>query len=109
MFSDHVHFFAPNTKSGSKLSKDSPKVYKQFKTWKIDTSNKFNQRVSALDKIKFDENIQIRDEAFAIGTLANCSGCITPWRTILTCEENYDMFYGERNLHDDTIFIIHII
>ena len=28
---------------------------------------------------------------------ANCSGHITPWNTVLTCEENYDMFYGERD------------
>ena len=27
-----------------------------------------------------------------IGTLANCSGAVTPWNTVLTCEENYYLF-----------------
>ncbi len=80
------------------------RVYKNFKTWKIDLNNKFNHRVSALDKITFDNNINIKGSSIAIGTLANCSGGITPWRTILTCEENYDMFYGERNLSDGSIY-----
>ena len=30
-----------------------------------------------------------------MGTFANCSGGVTPWGSILTCEENYDSFYGE--------------
>jgi len=79
------------------------KVYKDIKTWKIDINDKFNQRVDALDEINFDNNKIIEGSSIAIGTLANCSGGITPWRTILTCEENYDMFYGERNLIDRTI------
>ena len=80
------------------------RVYKNFKTWKVDLNNKFNHRVNALDKIDFDNNIKIKGSSTAIGTLANCSGGVTPWRTILTCEENYDMFYGERNLNNGSIY-----
>ena len=58
---------------------------------------------SALDKIDFDNDTTIEGSKTAVGTLANCSGHITPWNTVLTCEENYDMFYGERNRKDGKI------
>ena len=64
--------------------------------WQIDLSADENKRVSALDKIPFDDQIIIQGSNTTVGTLANCSGHITPWNTVLTCEENYDMFYGER-------------
>lgn len=41
------------------------------------------------------------------GTLANCSGGKTPWGSILTCEENYQDFYGDIAYNDagETSFI----
>lgn len=31
----------------------------------------------------------LQDARGLAGTLANCSGCHTPWQTVLTCEENF--------------------
>jgi len=32
------------------------------------------------------------------GSFGNCSGCHTPWETVLSCEENYQDYYGEHSL-----------
>lgn len=39
--------------------------------------------------------------AWVAGSMGNCSGCRTPWDTVLSCEENYQDFYGEHSLIAD--------
>lgn len=60
-----------------------------------------NRRLTAKTEIPFDWHEPIMGTTSAIGTFANCSGGVTPWGTILTCEENYDMFYGETDYSSD--------
>jgi secreted PhoX family phosphatase len=66
----------------------------QYK-WEVIHNDKHNRRLTGKTEIPFDWHEPIAGSTTAIGTFANCSGGITPWGTILTCEENYDMYYGE--------------
>ena len=63
--------------------------------WRVVKNDPYNRRITAKTPIKLNWNTPICGKTTAIGTLANCSGGITPWNTFLTCEENYDAFYGE--------------
>ncbi|MEL7118305.1 MAG: alkaline phosphatase PhoX [Bacteroidota bacterium] len=65
--------------------------------WQMIKNSDYNRRISGQTPIKFNWDEPIAGKTEAIGTLGNCSGGVTPWGTILTCEENYDQFYGERN------------
>ena len=65
--------------------------------WKLVKDDPQNRRVSGHTLIPFNWDEKIAGKDKAVGTLANCSGGVTPWGTILTCEENYDGFVGERN------------
>lgn len=73
--------------------------------WEVVEGDEHNRRLNGFTKIPFNWPYRIRGGRKAMGTMANCSGGITPWGTILTCEENYDSFYGERNLEDDSLTI----
>lgn len=63
--------------------------------WKLVHNSKYNRRLTANSKIPFSNNYKIQGSKFAMGTLANCAGGTTPWDTVLTCEENYNKFFGE--------------
>ncbi len=65
--------------------------------WRMVKNDPFNRRVTGLTEIPFNWHEPIHGSKTAIGTIGNCAGGVTPWGTILTCEENYHMFYGERN------------
>ncbi len=64
--------------------------------WTMVKNSEFNRRITARTRIPFRwKKGKEFLEGSAVGTLANCSGGVTPWGTILTCEENYDAFYGD--------------
>lgn len=63
--------------------------------WNLDLNSPFNRRVSGQTKIPFNGDRAIAGKRYATGTLGNCAGGKTPWNTFLTCEENYQYFYGE--------------
>jgi secreted PhoX family phosphatase len=65
--------------------------------WEVIENAPHNRRISGQTPIPFNWEEPIAGKKEAIGTLGNCSGGVTPWGTILTCEENYDQYYGERN------------
>lgn len=69
---------------------------KEGKNWKVQFNSKYNRRITGETKIPLISQRAIEGSKIAEGTFANCAGGKTPWNTILTCEENYHNFYGER-------------
>ncbi len=61
----------------------------------------FHRRISGTASIPFAGSQSIAGARSAVGTLANCAGGVTPWGTVLTCEENFQDFYGN-NVYDST-------
>jgi secreted PhoX family phosphatase len=62
--------------------------------WTVERSSK-NKRITGHTEIPFNWPEPIDGSHTAIGTFQNCSGSVTPWGTILTCEENYQDVFGE--------------
>lgn len=64
-------------------------------TWLLVKNSEYNRRLDAFTPIPFSKNTEVYGSKIGIGTLANCAGGVTPWNTFLTCEENYQNFFGE--------------
>ncbi len=60
------------------------------------------RRFDANSEIPF-ANGMVKNSKIAIGTMGNCAGGYTPWRTFLTCEENIDGYYGDVNSKGEQI------
>lgn len=63
--------------------------------WEVVKNDPHNRRITATTPIKVNWDRPVKGASTMIGTNSNCSGGITPWKTFLTCEENYDSFFGE--------------
>ena len=73
------------------------KVKKVDGKWTYIQDDPYNYRLTAVSKIPLEWPEPIEGFRSVVGTLGNCAGGVTPWGTILTCEENYHYFYGEYN------------
>ncbi len=70
-------------------------IKKTEQGWTWVANSKYNRRITSRTPIPFQKGYKIFGSDVAIGTLTNCAGGQTPWGTVLTCEENYDNFYGD--------------
>ena len=71
--------------------------------WRVVKNDPYNRRITAQTPIQLNWDSPIKGKTTAIGTHSNCSGGITPWKTFLTCEENYDSFFGETIYDENNI------
>ncbi len=65
--------------------------------WKVIPDSPLNYRLTGTSKIPFAWKEAIQGQNFAIGTMGNCAGGVCPNGNILTCEENYQDYYGDRD------------
>ena len=71
--------------------------------WQVVQNDPHNRRITAQTDIALNWDAPIKGKTSVKGTLANCSGGITPWKTFITCEENYDGFFGETEYDDNNV------
>ena len=74
------------------------RVQKSGNNWEFIEGDQYNRRIDATTPMDLTGPAAGADEVQGanevIGTLANCGGGVTPWNTVLTCEENYQDYYG---------------
>jgi secreted PhoX family phosphatase len=82
------------------------RVRKEGDTWKFVEDEKYNRRIDATTSMVLTGpaagSDAVKGATQVVGTLANCSGGVTPWKTVLTCEENFQYYYGESSGNQPT-------
>ncbi len=72
--------------------------------WTIVTDSDYAKRFDATVTIPLTGPVAgdkvVGGKTEVIGTLGNCSGGQTPWLTGLSCEENYQSYYGEDSVNE---------
>lgn len=81
-------------------------IEKNGDDWRVVLDSKYNRRIDANTKMEVSgiaKKEVLKDKKFIYGTFANCANGQTPWGTYITCEENFDDFFGssDKNLEFD--------
>ena len=63
--------------------------------WRLVQDDHYNRRINGKTRIPIISEQPIQGARAAVGTLGNCAGGVTPWHSVLTCEENFHFFYGD--------------
>ena len=71
------------------------RISRQGGRWRLVRDDRFNRRISGATRIPIISEEPVAGSRTAVGTLGNCAGGVTPWQTVLTCEENFHFFYGD--------------
>ena len=78
------------------------RVKKANGKWEFTDDENYNRRIDANTEIKMSGKVagadEVKNSLFAKGTLANCSGGLTPWGTMLSGEENFQDYFVSENL-----------
>ncbi len=79
-------------------------VRRQGQQWQVVTDSPYNRRLTALDTLyhikghaagsKRLQTLQDPTGTRVMGMMGNCAGGVTPWGTLLTCEENISHFFA---------------
>ncbi|EAL0657631.1 PhoX family phosphatase [Campylobacter jejuni] len=72
-------------------------IEKKGDDWIVVLDSKYNRRIDANTKMQVSGAAKkevLKNEKFVHGTFANCANGQTPWGTYITCEENFDDFFG---------------
>lgn len=77
------------------------RIEKHDGAWKYIPNHKVNARYDGFTNIPIMADRKPEGGYMAKGTFGNCAGGVTPWGTVLTCEEGYQAFYGEVNFNEE--------
>ncbi|HHF3564536.1 TPA: PhoX family phosphatase [Campylobacter jejuni] len=84
-------------------------IEKKGDDWTVVLDSKYNRRIDANTKMQVSGAAKkevLKNEKFVHGTFANCANGQIPWGTYITCEENFDDFFGssDENLEFNDAF-----